>query len=741
MINSSPSSAESSFRELDEVFLQTQTRIWLGEVLNARFDEELHISDLLQDGEILFEVSKVVWNSLLTKCMELRHLRHKYGPFGSKKSSGRYRPYSNVDSFLKICKILGLSGIDLFSPSDVVEKKNVRKVCICIRALSKKARSKQLSVPDFDMVINSVAMPTDMVGVIRRSLESSQCTLSSSSSYSSRKGSQVKLKQKNLHAPSNRDDDSNSEDSDEAESRYMGEISFSSAGKFDYADGVNSDLENSPESDVKCRYTDELKHGQRKSASLSKTVRSASPQDHMNDHELDQMSSCGIISKKKLNHGVSHVNNEERRNISNINFTLENDDSVVGDSSCVDVGESNYISDYLAFSDLMVHATDGSNPGTLDGENNLFDFFLNVDSQGLSSDKRSFQNGSRRKFSEDEEMEVSSTTSMSSILGRLLNLEFDDQFDEDDSLSTNVYSFDSKEHEAEKHYKDSFALSEPPKMETFETQSDTMPFDSPAAQPETAPSSSTKCDPTSQNEFELSGIESLQGESHDIQISNLGIDLTLEKESETFRTTVLGPDSDLLQFGDNHISVVTSDHLNVSCNNESVEESERSSKQLENINARGFTTQNTPLVVSDVCKSVSNNNPCLPVKDTNGAHVVNSTQDNITSAAENHSQDKRENSLNILAESIPDGRKGANSQLPPVKPDRKPLLKTVVKGTAIAGVLFLLLHIGRKSKGNNAEETKQYAQVSRYSGSKSSSTKQRTGSVGKGIYPTEKIKL
>ncbi|KAL0332595.1 UNVERIFIED_CONTAM: protein OPAQUE10 [Sesamum calycinum] len=101
MIDSSPSSAESSFRELDEVFLQTQTRIWLGEVLNARFDEELHISDLLQDGEILFEVSKVVWNSLLTKCMELRHLRHKHGPFGSKKSSGRYRPYSNVDSFLK----------------------------------------------------------------------------------------------------------------------------------------------------------------------------------------------------------------------------------------------------------------------------------------------------------------------------------------------------------------------------------------------------------------------------------------------------------------------------------------------------------------------------------------------------------------------------------------------------------------------------------------------------------------
>ncbi|KAK4416620.1 protein OPAQUE10 [Sesamum alatum] len=630
-----------------------------------------------------------------------------------RRVAGGTRPYSNVDSFLKICKILGLSGIDLFSPSDVVEKKNVRKVCICIRALSKKARSKQLSVPDFDMVINSVAMPTDMVGVIRKSLESSQCTLSSSSSYSSRKGSQMKLKQKNQFAPSNRDDDSSSEDSDEAESRYMGEIPFSSAGKLDYADGVNSDSENSPESDVKSQCTDEFKHGQRKSALLSKAVRSASPQDCKNDYELDQMSTCGIISKKKLNHGVFHVNNGERRNgtngtadVSDINFTLENDDSVVGDSSCIDVGESNYISDYLAFSDLMVHASDGSNPGTLDGENNIFDFFLNVDSQGLTSDKRSLQNGSRRKFSEDEEMEVSSTTSMSSVLGRLLNLEFDDQFDEDDSLSTNVYSFESKEHEAENHYKDSFTLSEPPKMEMFATQSDAMPFDLQEAQPEMAPralSASTKNIHPCRH----------QSESRDTQTNNLGNDLCLEKESETVRTTMLDSDSDLLKFGNNRISTDFNRHIS-DLTSESVEESERSSKQLEDV--KPFTTQDTPPVVSNVCEAISDDDPYFPVKDMNEAHedarVADNIQDNITSAAENGSQDKREHSLNIPAESISDGRKDTSSQLPPAKPGRKPLLKTVVKGTAIAGVLFLLLHIGRKSKGNNAEGTKQYAQVS-----------------------------
>lgn len=139
--SSSTSSAESSFRELDDAFLQTQTRIWLGEVLQIRLDDQLIISELLADGELLFEVSKVMWKLLLEKHMELRHIKsYKNHPFASRRNSGMYRPYSNVDSFLKICKILGLTGVDLFTPSDVVERKNTRRVCICIRSFSKKSR-------------------------------------------------------------------------------------------------------------------------------------------------------------------------------------------------------------------------------------------------------------------------------------------------------------------------------------------------------------------------------------------------------------------------------------------------------------------------------------------------------------------------------------------------------------------------------------------------------------------------
>ncbi|GAB2287468.1 hypothetical protein Dimus_021845 [Dionaea muscipula] len=188
--DSSPSSAESRFRELDDAFLQTQTRIWLGEVLQTRFAEQTSISDLLADGQLLFQVSEVIQRMLITTSMDISHLKRlAWQSLPSSKSTGRYMPYFNVASFLRVCQILGLAGIDLFTPSDVVEKRNTRKVCMCIRLFSKKARSKKLNVPDFDVVASSVSMPTDMVECMRRSLELSQCSSSLSLSPDAGKGS------------------------------------------------------------------------------------------------------------------------------------------------------------------------------------------------------------------------------------------------------------------------------------------------------------------------------------------------------------------------------------------------------------------------------------------------------------------------------------------------------------------------------------------------------------------------
>lgn len=179
-------SPASTFRQLDDAFLQKQTKIWLGEVLHVRFDEDILVADLLGDGELLFQVSKVIWKRLLRKNKEQLKQSKVYiyerTSFG--KSNGKYTPYPKVDSFLKICQILGLAGIDLFTPSDVVEKRNVREVCMCIRSLSKKAGMMHLNVPDFDVVTHTIAMPNYMVGVIRRSLEQPRCSSSCSSGYS-----------------------------------------------------------------------------------------------------------------------------------------------------------------------------------------------------------------------------------------------------------------------------------------------------------------------------------------------------------------------------------------------------------------------------------------------------------------------------------------------------------------------------------------------------------------------------
>ncbi|KAF8733777.1 hypothetical protein HU200_014624 [Digitaria exilis] len=96
-------SSASTFRELDDAFLQKQTKIWLGEVLHLRFDEDVLVADLLADGELLFQVSKVLWKRLMKKNREqLKQSKvYIYERLSFGRSNGKYMPYSKVDSFLK----------------------------------------------------------------------------------------------------------------------------------------------------------------------------------------------------------------------------------------------------------------------------------------------------------------------------------------------------------------------------------------------------------------------------------------------------------------------------------------------------------------------------------------------------------------------------------------------------------------------------------------------------------------
>ncbi|XP_035547395.1 uncharacterized protein LOC109007107 isoform X2 [Juglans regia] len=461
--SSSSSSAESSFRELDDVFLQTQTRIWLGEVLQIRLDERMAVSDLLADGELLFEVSKVVWKMLLTQHMEPRHLKsYRNEPFASRKTSGRYMPYSNVDSFLKICKILGLAGIDLFSPSDVVEKRDTRKVCICIRSFSRKARSKHLRVPDFDIVTYTVAMSTDMVGCIRRSWEPRQCSLLNSASYNLHKDSSEKFRQENPIVNLAINYDMHSEEFDGTESNQTVTKSDCLLTKlcYDTTSKVNSDSERCREVftvvkhdtlaehilqlNIQNQEKSDCSHCQFESDCTTESVGSLSTQNGEHSHQLNSLlSPFSIDSQIQFSGRASHVrslvkesNEIDGRGLIYSTYHLGYDASIIEDSINGYTPPGSSFSNSLEISGLLCHTTDSSDTVVYNGEHGFLDASSSIGSHCSNSTPGIFENGSRRRLVDIFDAEVSSDASTSSVRGAVLNLDLDDRLYKEDNPKT-----------------------------------------------------------------------------------------------------------------------------------------------------------------------------------------------------------------------------------------------------------------------------------------------------------------
>ncbi|GLJ40137.1 hypothetical protein SUGI_0822370 [Cryptomeria japonica] len=267
-------SSGSSFRDLDTEFLTTQAKIWIENVLEKSYDEEETVADLLADGEILYKISK-----LISKLMENKFGTQIDSPvseanhFG--KQSGKYLPYSYIDAFLKICKKMGLTSVDLFSPPDAVEKRDVRRVCLCIRALSKKACSNDLDVPDFDLVTDFLSMSPEMADVMQKYLKQDMYSMSSRTSNldpETKKGS-AKNNQPFLTCPP--EVSLSTEDPDEAESKLKSavfEVSDSFWGESSVATiGSRSVSPRSPQSAI---------HG---SSSKSSTVGGSSVRDSLSD--------------------------------------------------------------------------------------------------------------------------------------------------------------------------------------------------------------------------------------------------------------------------------------------------------------------------------------------------------------------------------------------------------------------------------------------------------------------------
>eukprot|EP00897_Mesotaenium_endlicherianum_P007591 jgi/Mesen1/6860/ME000351S05975 len=146
-------SADPSFQETDLNFLQTKARAWLEVTLHETLPDDVQLPELLADGEILKRVAKAIrkieQGSADEPALEPpRPAEIKaYTEPANKKA---WKAYNNVDMFLQFCRTFGLKSIDMFSPPDAVEQRGLKNVYLCLRAISKLARSRSLNVVDFD---------------------------------------------------------------------------------------------------------------------------------------------------------------------------------------------------------------------------------------------------------------------------------------------------------------------------------------------------------------------------------------------------------------------------------------------------------------------------------------------------------------------------------------------------------------------------------------------------------------
>ncbi|XP_016451726.1 uncharacterized protein LOC107776351 isoform X2 [Nicotiana tabacum] len=695
--DSSKSSAESSFRELDDVFLQTQTRIWLGEVLKMRFDEHLHISDLLADGDLLFEVSKVLWNMLLAKCGELRHL--KYEPLSSRRCSGRYMPYSNVDSFLK--------------------------------------------VPDFDLVTYTVVMPKDMVGGIRRSLETSS-SLSSSSGYYSYKEPRSKHMERNKTRESEGNYDSLSEESDEAESKFVGEESCCSfMNQLEDDNTTDSDADNSIDEHSAVRKNGREKigvlscsHGHhvykcdfcKYGSKLSKTLPS---QCARNDRTED---SCSSICTNSQSRSLTSRGNGGKYSTANdsIHFdyrdlNVVNDESVVGDSMFDNEVESSYISNYLAFSDSVIGGTDGSTPVPRKGEDNILNLFMDIDSHEPNLSERTSQNGLQNKFSDTEDAEVSSTTSMSSVLCRVRALDFDDQFDADDCLTAETPCA-LLENDADRQYKYASAGHNALNVATNELMfHDTK-----------EPSIVKPKISASLSELTYSCPDELQPLTDKIVSSHGNSSNYFDEELEAARSKDKFVDTACR----NNLKNVSLVNTSEGCDGDSqylkFVSDEVSSTCEPSMTLDGVNMDQNSVISANCCEHIEKEHscPCSSVYDLGDASEV------CEPTVPGDDDDTKHKVSYVLEENASQRRQETDSGQLNDKHRQRPLLKTVARGTALVGVLCLLLHFSRRrNKQESSEAGSRPTQSKKFRGRDFSYGDGQNGRRVDRVYPSEKLKF
>ncbi|XP_021630650.1 uncharacterized protein LOC110628335 isoform X5 [Manihot esculenta] len=637
---SSPSLADGSFRQVDDVFLQTQTRIWLGEVLQTRLSDQLSIADLLADGELLYEVSRKIWKMMLAKHVELDCIRtYEFEPFAS-RSIGRYMPYSNVDSFLK---------------------KNSSAV----------SRSYHLHFEEFDDLESKIVHQSDSSDTITY-YPSSQI-----SSDSIRNCTEV-----------------------------------SSAIKNELSDRCSVGL------DVQNQLGDEDLYCQQAGSLFS----------HHFDHQQGDMPSPTFVdSNIQLGGKVFYAERDAKyRYRSTVLDQIYNDTimedgaSVVGDSGECTTPESTISEDQSAMSAIVGLETDTGESILLDGKDYIF--YACDACTSCSKAIRNLQNEFKSPYLDSDDVESSSAACVSSVSVALQNFDFDNHSDTEDVLK-NECSPESANSQL-------CGLS---KKQTEESLSDLKDVD--------VGFSSIKhngyLDHAISYDNSICSSQINSNVAYD-EGTGLFVDQScfpLWDQKGKWRIAVVPIGNGDHGASSLSISPVGSHEENLHFIQTEVTEDALRFKKIESIVADNEKAVHRITIVQSEPDTCKRPDECLLVACsdnlTHRKHEDSNGSCNVAVQSGNVNKEGEKETLQMSAVE--------NPKMAAQKNQKQPLLKSVVKGTAILGALFLFNHLRKNCTDKSGRLAEQSNQIR--SGGDSSSAMRKRGKIADGVYPAERLKL
>lgn len=547
--------------------------------------------------------------------------------------------------------------------------------------------------------------------------------------------------------------------------------------------------------------TDEPAQCRFHSEHLPESVESISMWYVRNDGQLNNISSPGYTSQVILCHKVKHLNaarhGHENSPLDLIDVVLGegNDASSLWNIPTDNREEASHVSQQLAFSDPAAFQTDNNeNDHVVTDEDCVSSSCMDNESYGSNSTPEISKVGVWGSSPDDiDDVEVSSKTSMSSTFnGRVLQFDFDakPKCDEDDPRTTKLLCADVPYYEAESldngiagchKFQDIAKYERPLDSATLDTEESHIGLELessdlfvesflPYWDDWSLYTSMCRGIELDKNQIGLTQRNSVDdlwvkntnliGKENDVELAGK----IREDDKEVTRARLFNSDPDIKEPADiflrldcrNNVVDRTSEDSNGTHKYFAVEERRHSNFQRQCTTFQdvgreeGMHAPGTDIFANNY-ESFAEMHPCSIGKGSDyedkachQASTNNSSKDLQLGHAEYTHEvviedERKDNNVDYMAEGKSDRRnyKGAGEKQK--KPTLMgPLLKTVAKGTALIGVMFLLHLRIRNDREKKGEDSERWSPVQKSNGMQFSS---RKGEKQSEVYPAEKLKL